>query len=251
MGFDFKKWYEKNGDRLNKARRARYKSDPDYRKAVLETNLASRRRRQQAKNEATGVENSARRVDVQNVWRIVEKDGEQFFTISTLGRVLGKSIKTLRVWESKGILPETPHRSAKGERLYTSAQILDIREKLVKEGMVSYEGVRPKQDFVVRKVVSDSKLLNGDTVFFRISSVAKVVGRSVATILDLERKSRFPETPFRSGGHRLYTIAMMESASKWFDRLDEDCSAKDWTAFYEGIMNEWDMLGVYKARIID
>ena len=249
MGFDFKKWYDENGDRLNKARRARYETDEAYRKSVLQTNRASRRKRQGEDEGEKKAEKKAQKVEVSDAWRVVEVDGKEYLTIGALARVLGKSVKTLRLWESKGILEETPNRSPKGERLYSPDQVLEIRKKLEAEGKVSDVQSTPR----LRPLIRDVRLKSGATVemrLFRIGSLARTVGRSTATLLQLEAKGRFPETPLRSpGGQRLYTLEMMESARRAFTSFDRKIS-NDWEEFFSEVIKGWDGLGLNGAEVL-
>lgn len=76
--------------------------------------------------------------DHRPVYYLVKGEKIEFFVISHLSKALGYSAKSIRLWETKGLLPQSPYRapkskapmaagrSSKGRRLWTREQIEGI-----------------------------------------------------------------------------------------------------------------------------
>lgn len=251
MGFDFDKWYEDNRERWNSARRDRYKNDPEYRKRVLEQNQASREKRREEQGVDAEAQEKARKTDANEAWMEYQDDeGQIWLTIGALARALGKSVKTLRLWETKGWIPEASQRTGKGERLYTPEQILEIRERLLKEGRVGSSGIQVKTNSYTK--ILRVKGENRPTVLFRVSALALAAGRSTSIVLQHESKGRFPPTPLRAqGGQRLYTANMIEIAAEAYQWLDDQPAPKPWDVFYAKVKKGWDKLGLNDAEVLE
>ena len=58
-------------------------------------------------------------------YKLAEINGEQvkMYYIGTLAKRLNRTTVSIRIWEDKGIIPETWFRDKFGKRLYTSEQI--------------------------------------------------------------------------------------------------------------------------------
>jgi DNA-binding transcriptional MerR regulator len=251
MPFDFDKWYEDNRERWNSARRNRYQNDPDYRKRVLAQNQASREKRRCEQGIDAQAQAQAQKTDPGEAWMEYEDaEGQIWLTIGALARALGKSVKTLRLWESKGWIPEATQRTGKGERLYTPEQILAIRERLLKEGRVGQRGIQTKTKSYVKVLRVAEE--NRPAVLFRVSALAQAAGRSTSIVLQHESKGRFPETPLRAkGGQRLYTAEMIEAAVTAYKWLDDQPVPKPWEKFYAKVKTGWDKLGLNDAVVMD
>jgi len=120
MSFDFKTWYAKNKEDFNAKRRARYANDPEYRaKQRARTEEWKARQRELRRAERGDAPRTRDRTIM------VECAGGKvaMHTIGVFSERVGKSIVTLRSWERKGFLPESPFRSSRGDRLYTDAMI--------------------------------------------------------------------------------------------------------------------------------
>ena len=250
MGFDFNVWYEDNKDRWNNARRSRYENDPEYKKRVLAQNRASREKRKEEDGIDSAAAEKAKKADPGEAWmEFMDGEGQVWLTIGALARALGKSVKTLRLWETKGWIPEATQRTPKGERLYTPEQVLAIREKLLGENRVGQSGLQTKTKSYVKQVLVGEEVRA--VVLFRVSALAQATGRSTSIILQHEAKGRFPVTPLRAkGGQRLYTAEMIEYAVAAYRWLDAQPSPKDWDAFYEKLKKDWSKLRFDGAEVL-
>jgi DNA-binding transcriptional MerR regulator len=258
--FSYKEWYATYGEKLNTARKAKYNLDPEYRKRVLEMNQRSRdKKREESASEEKAAE-KAKKVDkngsswkemVVQITDAAGKVSEQtVVTIGGLASVLGKSIKSVRLWEKSGLIPPAPYRSLKGDRLYPPELVLEIYERLLKEGRVSATGpqTRPRA-FSHTVVFADGR--EEVVALFPVGVLAENVGRNISTIEQMEAKGQFPKTPFRSltTGYRLYTAEMIEAAKGVFSE-DHGSGPSAWNLLYKGIEERWNSLGAGdKARI--
>lgn len=248
MPFDFKEWYAKNKERLAEARRARYASDPAYREKCQRLNREARDRKYEAEAKEKREEDKAKRAEPVSPWKQVEQNGKTYLTIGALARALGKSVKTLRLWESKGLLPKATTRSQRGDRLYSPELVIEIREKLLAEGKVDDSAPKERVFSSVHRVKMNGKVQ--EVSLFRVSIMAKAAGRSVATLLQLEEKGRFPKTPLRSqGSQRLYSIEMIEAARDAFVEFDKN-HGRDWDAFSADLTARWNKLGMDNAEVL-
>lgn len=251
MGFDFSEWYEDNKERWNKARRARYEKDSDYRRRVLEQNRASREKRKEEDGVDAQAQEDAKKAAPSEAWmEFMDAEGQVWLTIGALARALGKSVKTLRLWETKGWIPASTQRTPKGERLYTPEQILKIRETLLGQGRVGQAGLQTKTKSYVKQIRVGEELRA--VVLFRVSALAQAAGRSTSIILQHEAKGRFLDTPLRAkGGQRLYTAEMIEAAVTAYQWLDTQQPPKDWEKFHEKLKMAWDKLGLAGAEVLE
>ncbi len=245
--FEYKAWYEQNKERVSEARKRRYETDPAYREKIHDRNLKVRTTKKRADLQVKREEDKAKKAEAETPWREVTIGGQVYLTIGALARVLGKSVKTLRLWESQGILPKTGHRAPRGDRLYTPEEVLDLRERLLAEGKI--EDVVP----AARAMGSvHTVCVHGVPIrlmLFRISVLADAAGRSVATFLQLEDKGRLPKTPLRStGGQRLYSREMIEAVAKAVRLMDAACG-RDWDRFYRQIVTDWERVGLLTATM--
>jgi len=251
MGFDYDIWYERNKEKRNAARRKKYAEDEDYREQVLSNTREIRRKQREERREERKAERKATRVNVTGRWKefkIKTKQGEvTAVTIGALARSVGCSIKTLRDWERKKLIPKTRHRSKRGDRLYTPEQVLHIKELAEERGLL--ESTRPTRRFHTQKTVQYRTGKPVQTVMFRVGTFAKIVGRNISSILQMEKRGALPETPFRSGGQRLYTHAMIVSARLVFMKW-EGVEEINWDKFESEIRKEWTRQKVFDAEIM-
>lgn len=254
--FSYKNWYERNGAVLNGTRKARYQTDPAYRARVLEMNQKSREKK---RAEATVEEKAERRATmvqpVASPWKemLIEvedtagvRSTQQVLTIGALAKVLGKSIKSIRLWEKKGWIPPAPYRSLKGDRLYPPELVLELHKKLSKEGRTSDTGQQTRPRTHVHKVT----LSTGETwegTLFPVGDLAKACERNISTMEQMEAKGYFPKTPLRApaSGYRLYTAKMIEVAREVLLASRVKLNAQvDWPAIHSTIKTAWDLLGM-------
>lgn len=258
--WSFKEWYEAHGASLNQQRKRRYVDDPVYRQQVLERNRTARK---VARATRLIERKAVREATVTNVprrhMRVVEWDvgGKKLtlFTLGMLAQVLAKSPRTLYKWEAKGLLPETPFRTEKGDRLYTVEQIEEIRAKLeslgkLDLGIKARASGRPPRGIELGVTTGNGKVQ--PWLFFRAGVLAKVLGRTVETLQEWEGKGILPETPFRVSQkrHRLYSPEMIESVKNALDEagglMREDTAA----LFASRVQTDWKKLGVFGVKLV-
>jgi len=260
----FHDWYEKNGQVLNDLRRERYHNDPEYREAVTKRNQEARKKRRsaetserEAEREAGGVVRVAGRlwkaVDVE-----IEIDGKKvvtrLFTIGALARVLGRSVQAIRLWERQGVLPETPLRNEKGDRLYTAEQVGVFRQLMECKNRLSLSLLRSRPSpQPVRRVVRFKDGHEEELVLFRIGALAEIVGRTVVTLEQLEKHGILPATPFRAAStrYRLYSLPMIQTVKAAFDARNGEIRGKiGWVSFCNDVRVAWYVMGMMDATLV-
>jgi DNA-binding transcriptional MerR regulator len=253
----FKEWYGENADELNKKRRDRYANDPEYRKKIQDSNARTRKVRRKKRQEEKKAREKAKLTNVdKRPWRsvtaTVEVDGEQVeaqvFTIGALAKALGCSVQVIRLWESKGIIPETPLRGSGGDRLYTAEFIEMVAEVLEQKGRLGrLSRSLPKGS--KRKVAFNGEVV--EVVMFRVGALADAIGRTAATIDQLEQRGVFPKTPFRASStrYRLYTAEMIETAKLAFESKRDPIRGEVWEEVRVAVEEGWEKLGVFGARL--
>ena len=256
--WNFKEWYSENGNDLNKRRRSRYQTDPDYKDRVLRTNRASREKRRLTVQEETDKEKAAIKVKTPSkAWKEVDADatgnpnasGQTLLTIGALARALGKSVQVLRLWERKGLLEETPFRNAKGDRLYTPELVVKIHKNLEDKGKLA---TTFKPRILSRSVDLRVRLADGSErteKFFTIGVFAAALGRSVVTMEQMERRGALPRTPFRTPkGHRVYNADMITVVKTALDSRGSRIRGEAWNSFREEVESGWTKALVVGAR---
>lgn len=252
----FSEWYKTNGQKLNESRRDRYKTDPEYRKQVLDANRESRRRarEKQIQDKAEAYKNTTGLVkaDATPKWKTVEQDGKTYVTIGALASVLGRSKLGVRLLEKKGHLPPTPYRNEAGERLYTPEMVLQAREALAAKNMLEPR----KTARIPENVLCDVKLSDGSTVrthVFRIGILAQAIGRSPITLEQMERRKAIPSTTLRlPPNRRVFTAEQIQAVKKAFDRRSNDLRVDtDKKLLREEILTEWKELKLVGAKVMD
>lgn len=261
----FQSWYKQNGADLNVQRRERYATDEGYRQGVLDRNGASRRRNRQKTLDEQRAKKAARRLKVGGSWKtttqMVLVDGREvevtFFTIGALAKVLGRAISTLRVWEGAGRLPATPHRSDKGDRLYTLDQVKEIRARLRREGRVEPSTKMPRKKTPV-PIIRPVRYADGTVVLtqlYTIGTLATVLGLTVVWLKTLESKGRLPRTTLTKSAlkHRLYTAGMIEWAHQMFVNYSVHLRNNDavWRELHGAILDGWEGMGVVDALVVE
>jgi DNA-binding transcriptional MerR regulator len=263
--FSFKKWYEDHGDDLNRSRRKRYKVDPEYRARVQKMNRESRRRHKlEQETERRKLEKNIEiPTEKARPWKTVQASAmvgdkrvqAQLVTIGALARSLRCSVQAIRLWEKNGILPPTPLRNSKGDRLYTAEYVEMAVELLRAQGKLNEDLLRRRYD--PRNVVRDVKFADGSIkrlVLLRVGTLARAMGRTVLTVEQMEIKGLLPETPFRASKtqYRLYTEEMVEVASevmrKWGHDLRNDEGREK---FRSEMRRRWEALKVFGAQLVE
>jgi len=250
--FSFKKWYEDNGKALNESRRQRYLNDHDYKARVREGNKKSRVKAREAAVEERAARYSAKELVVAGNWHtstITTNSDTKLVTIGALAHMLNRSKIGLRLLEKRGVLPAPAVRSKQGTRLYTPEQVLDI-QKLVSGLESSKSEKRVIAEYKVC-VVSMADGKHYKLPLFRVGVLAKAVGRSVATVEQMERRGLIPETPLRiPPNRRVYTSEMIEAVSEAFDRRYGSFRGADVKEVHDGIQSAWKNQNVVGAKFI-
>lgn len=255
----FKQWYEANKEPFNEKRRNRYNTDPAYRSYVLEMNRKNRELRHKDRVKERKSRTKSIQLTDSPAWKeFVGENGQVLLTIGALAKSVGRSAQSIRMWEEKKIIPETPHRNSRGDRLYTPAQVLEIHD-IIKDtrGVGSSE---PKTDVApnYRKVVfADGR--TEEVPLFKIGVLARTVDRTVLTMEQMERKGVFPETPFRGNsnvngdpGPRYYTAGMIEVVKNSLEDtgVERLRGLNRKNQFKDSVSDGWAKLGVVGATLI-
>lgn len=262
----FQRWYKENSTKFNKLRRTRYKTDPDYRKEVLERNRQYRQQQRKEKREAKlaalapeGAGSGELFTRQRPKWKTVEMtiDGKKMVlcTVGAFARSIRVSVQAIRLWEKVGVIPAATIRGPNGERLYTIDEIEKIRSILKAKGRlpeVRTERV-PKNDPRTLQLADGRKV---ELPVFTIGALAEKVGKTVVTVSQMEKKGYLPPTPFRgsSVGRRLYTEVMLDVVKNAFvaRELSVAARAEAWKQFRATIEEGWRRAKMFggKARLV-
>lgn len=254
----FQEWYEENRDDLNVRRRERYANDKAYRDKVQKWNKDARHRRRKSAEREERKAKRAVKLQTSGQWKTVEVEVDgvkvRMFTIGALAKAIGKGISTIRVWERNGVLPETPHRSNKGDRLYTLEMVESIQSALKKAGKLDIGVLKEKKRpvYVEREVWFPGEPKPKRMRLYKVGALAKAVNRTVAALTQMEKRKVLPKTPLVSSSleYRLYSIDMIEIVQKAFDvRGGTVRGRSEWEDFHDEIVDGWTKLGVMDARL--
>jgi DNA-binding transcriptional MerR regulator len=258
VSWKFTQWYEQNAPSFNAKRRSRYETDPEYRAKVLEMNRKNREKRQAERAKEDKARKKAVKVVASPAWKEFEGEaagGEtsNYVTIGAVAKAIRRSTQSVRLWEKQGLIPETPYRNQRGDRLYTPQMVLEILNKV--KDIKDLDPVDNKAS--INPVDAEVKLANGTLVemrLFRVGVLAQAVGRTVLTLEQMERKGVFPSTPFRdpNTGHRYYSAEMIEAVKNAVDEMGGSRLRGDQrkAEFNNRITNDWTALGVIGASMI-
>lgn len=264
----FQRWYEKEGRKLNRRRKKKYKEDPDYKAKVLEQNKAMRKRRALERAPEKIEEKKARgKLRTKINWKSYQvpasvlgnkaKKGQKItvFTVGAAATMLGCSEQAIRLWEKKGVLPK-PLRYKK-DRVYTKAQIDKYKKSLEQLGRI---GAGQRKVPILREIFKTVRFADGETKevgLFRIGELAKASQRTVVTLEQLEAKEALPKTPFRNPtatgepGTRFYTFEQIKAVKKAFEKRAWEVRGKEeWQRLYDEVFEAWEKLGVIGASIV-
>lgn len=242
--WSFSKWYSRHRDKLNRDRRLKYEEDGDYRRKVLDRNRASRKRRKAHEQSERATERQASFVSTQNRgWKVVDacyyNSGDcllcKGYTVGILAAVLGRSLQTIRAWTQAGVIPDTPLRSARGDRVYTAEMIEEVVSR------VPTTSRRKARSPVVLAKVRYPDGTTQLTKLYRIRMLAEAINRTRDAVIVLETEGRIPSTPLRSkGGQRLYTAGMILSAKAAFEDVGwSPRGLEAWSTIFQRIADAW------------
>lgn len=120
-----KEHYKKNREEILEKRRKKYREDAEYRERILKS-VSDRSKVCVQRRVNKAQEPLAFQIQVNE--KVVEVN---MYTLTQLAAALGKSVNTLRAWETRGILPKALYRGIKGThgfRLYPEFQFHLILE---------------------------------------------------------------------------------------------------------------------------
>lgn len=236
----FQEWYEKNGKGLNDDRRKRYADDPEYRKRVQEQNRLARTKRRQ---ENLRQEEQARATGFvpDQTWpvykQVIGNKEVDLVPIGAAAAAIGCTIDAIRGWEYHKVFPPTPHRSDRGDRLYTAKQIEAMRDHLAQSKRLDSKPPQQEHAWVVVRANGSRAV---ETIF-RIGGLARRVQRAPVTLKQMEERGHLPPTPLRSAsGQRYYTQSMADAL---YDALHKRAmrlrGEESWREFYAEIAPAW------------
>lgn len=133
-------YYEKNRDALSEERKRRYREDPAYREAMLAQVRAYRanKRKERERLRKAGLIAPAHpggpreplRVTVNGISTIA-------YTVGRVAIEIRRSKDVINYWTRIGLLPQTPFRSTRGDRLYTEGMVLVMQLAIGKRSRVA------------------------------------------------------------------------------------------------------------------
>jgi len=133
-------YYESHRDALSERRQERYRGDPAYRDEAIRRarDYRARKRQERERLREQGLLPPPRTSGPRTPLRVLV-NGEQTvaYTVGRVAQDLGRSKNTLNYWTRIGLLPPTPYRSPRGDRLYTEAMVLVLRFALGRRPRVS------------------------------------------------------------------------------------------------------------------
>jgi len=256
----FQEWYDDNRDDLNARRREKYATDPAYRAKVQKWNRAARARRRREADKEDREARRAVKLRQSERWKTVEVEVDgvmvKMFTIGALAKAIGKGISTIRVWERSGVLPETPYRSKKGDRLYSLEMVESIQAALKKAGKLDIGVLKEKKrpSYVERDVIFKGRRKPLRMRLYKVGTLAKAVNRTVVALTQMEKRGVLPKTPLVSSSleYRLYTVDMIEVVQASFNKRNGVVRGQsEWEDFHDEIVEGWTKLGIMDARLTD
>lgn len=136
----FEEYYARRKVGFSQERKDLYRTDPEYREKVLDASRDYRKRKsaEREKLRAAGKLPPPKPpgprdpIDV-----MIEGDKCKAYTITTAAERLKRSTGTLNMWMNVGLLPVTPIRSERGDRLFTDAMLLVVGLAITKRVRIS------------------------------------------------------------------------------------------------------------------
>lgn len=259
--------YSKRGQELEALRQKRLAEDPAYRDQVSGQADRSKRAEREAALKEKAAQAASRKLSAASGWHTetieILHNGEPVqatcFSIGALASSLGIGISTARVWEKKGLLPETPYRSSRNDRLYTLDMVEGMRKQLARDGRIGPKSRKSRRDWS-SPIVHKALFADGSTKMlqlYRLNVLASVLQKSVVWLKILEKAERIPRTPFALSSlqYRLYTAEMIEAVKAAFDThkfmFRGGGDERHWRVLYDTIDIKWDALGITGARLLE
>jgi hypothetical protein len=135
-----RRYYEENKEQLSARRRQMYREDPEYRQAILERVAEYRtiKRTERARLREAGELPPSHPSGPRDPLTVVVNGVRTVaYTIGRMALELDRSKDVLNYWTRIGLLPQTPYRAPRGDRLYTEGMTIVVKIALGKRGRVS------------------------------------------------------------------------------------------------------------------
>jgi hypothetical protein len=136
----FQNYYLDHKQDLSKKRHERYHTDPEYRERAKRAAREYRRRKKEERDRlrAEGKLPPARPKGPRKPTTVmVNGDKCTAYTVTITAQRLNRSVDTINYWTKAGLLPATPIRSKRGDRLYTDAMILVMQMAISRRGKIA------------------------------------------------------------------------------------------------------------------
>lgn len=241
---------------LQARRKKRYASDPVYRERALKWSRDFKAKRRLETRRGIAQKPAA----AAPTWKTIEVELNgakvSMFTLGALARILGKGLSTLRMWELKGVLPQTPHRSERGDRLYTYDQVASIREQLLRVGKIDpvFAKTRQKPKTITKTVRNDDGV-ESRVALYRVSALAEVLNKTVSQLVIYEQRGLIPVSPLRAASvqYRLYTPGMLRAVRAVMEMFGYPVLKLSVNPAHvrERILDEWGKMGMRNATIVE
>jgi DNA-binding transcriptional MerR regulator len=188
------------------------------------------------------------------MWKTVEVeiDGvtHSMFTIGAVAEALDRSVSTIRVWESQGLLPKTQYRSQNGSRLYSFEHIEDLKRALTENSQsFTRKPHRGRRRDTVYKSVRFPNGEVGKVQLHRVRVLAEAINRTPQTVRLMERRKGLPVTTLRSGNQRLYTAKQIEAVQQACALAKKHTSS--WAEIYAMVLGLWQKQNIIGAEIVE
>jgi hypothetical protein len=135
-----KQYYEDNRESLSERRKRLYQEDPEYRQAILDRVAqyrASKRQERAQLRETGALPPSHPRGPREPMGVAVNGVRTVAYTVGRMAVELNRSKDVINYWTRIGLLPQTPYRSPRGDRLYTEGMTIVVKIAIGKRGRVS------------------------------------------------------------------------------------------------------------------
>lgn len=163
----YRRWYERNKERLSKQRSSRYQNDPAYRDSIKRTREKQRERERKIRDLQGGPKGNVLENRKLRQFKLEHPElgsyVSEFMSVGHLALELDIKTCTVRRWEREGIIPYADFRSDGGHRLYTRDQVEAIREAYEKTIAIrKSSGMMPSlEEFKIEIARSFAKLVLG------------------------------------------------------------------------------------------
>lgn len=135
----FQGYYEENRDGINRKRKRRYHSDPEYKESVLNSSQRYRDKHR------TAPKIRLPRYSLPSVEKAGDGSEIKLFSVGAFATFLNRSVQAITHWEKGGVLPQTPYRDSRGHRFYTKEMMVVVRDVVgERRRLYPVEGINEK-----------------------------------------------------------------------------------------------------------